>query len=252
MSVLLVSDAHLTAADDPAQAALVVWLDRASCAQLVVLGDLFHHWWSFPDGVLEAYRPVCDALERLVRRGTRLAYLPGNHDFRLGPFFTETLAAELLAPQVVDLAGVRTLLGHGDEADESLGYAWTRWVLRGDAFDRLIRRLGPMRGTRLLARLAGVSRDHGEDAVAPFLEAQRRWAVPRMAEGGARLAVVGHLHAPAIVSVEGGFVVHLGDWERRRCFLEIGEDAVRHWRASDDGAEWQEVIGAIPRDALLR
>jgi UDP-2,3-diacylglucosamine hydrolase len=241
VQAVLVSDAHLAGADDPAQLAMVAWLDRLECDELLILGDLFHHWWGFPGAVLEMYVPVCAALLRLRQRGIALSYVPGNHDFRLGDFFTQHLGADVRDAHRRDVAGVPVFLAHGDEADDSVGYAVTRLVLRSAAFDGFIRLLGPQRGVRLLARLAGASRET-DAGVEPLLNRQRAWADEQMHREGVRLSVLGHLHAPGIEAVANGHVVQLGDWERSRSFLTIGDDGVVLRRASADGCQWLEPL----------
>jgi UDP-2,3-diacylglucosamine hydrolase len=241
VQAVLVSDAHLTGADGPAQLAMVAWLDRLECDELFILGDLFHHWWGFPGAVLDMYVQGCAELLRLRGRGIALSYVPGNHDFRLGDFFTLHLGADVRGAHRRDVAGVPVFLAHGDEADSSVGYAVTRFVLRSAAFDAFIRLLGPQRGVRFLGRLAGASRE-ADAGVEPLLVRQRSWADQQMRIEGVRLSVLGHLHAPGIAAVANGYVVQLGDWERSRTFLTIGDDGVVLRRASADGCQWLEPL----------
>lgn len=249
VQAVLVSDAHLAGADDPAQQAMVCWLDRLACDELLILGDLFHHWWGFPGAVLEMYVPVCAALLRLRQRGIALSYVPGNHDFRLGDFFTERLGADVRGAHRREVAGVAVYVAHGDEADASWGYAATRLVLRSAPFDGLVRLLGPQRGVALLARLAGASRE-ADAGAGPLLTRQREWANEQMQRAGVRLSVLGHLHVPGIVPVASGHVVHLGDWERGRTFLTIDAGGVELRRASPDGCRWLEPLARLSHSEL--
>ncbi len=244
MRVVMISDAHLEGLDDPKQAHVVAFLDRLECDRLFILGDLFHHWWGFRGAVMSGYVPVVAALHRLRRAGVSVTYVPGNHDFAVGPVLKEDLGIEVAGPHVVDLDGVGYLVAHGDEADASLSYRLLRAVLRGSAFDGLIRALGPAGGSRLLSRLAGESRA-APAAVEPLLEAQRAWAQARMGPG-VSVAVMGHLHVPAVVPVEGGTVVHLGDWVVHRSFLcvESGRGELRV--AAPDGSWRPQVLGCVP------
>ena len=97
-----------------------------------------------------------------------------------------------------------------------------RGVLRGRPFAALMGALGPARGERLLRRLAGASRTHPAEP-GPLLDRQRTWA-GRWLGTEADVAVMGHVHHPGIVEVEGGCVVHLGGWDLDRtwCLVEDG------------------------------
>ena len=224
MRFVMISDVHLEGLDDPNQAALVRWLDGVEADELVLLGDVFHYWWGFPGAVLVEYAPVCAALLRLRSRGVALRIVPGNHDFALGPFFSEQLGAVISGHHALSLDGVPYHLAHGDEADETWGYRGARLVLRGRPFAGLMRLLGPARGVDLLRRLAGTSRAYPAPRAA-LLDAQRRWAAVRIAEG-ARYVVLGHSHAPGIEELEGGSLINLGDWRA--------------------GPVWLEVVGGVP------
>ena len=157
MLAAMLSDAHLTGLGDPVQERVTTWLDGLEAEHCYVLGDLFHFWWGFEDAVLEEYRPVLSALQRLRDRGIGLTCVRGNHDFCLGPFFTEVLGATVADSVQVELGGLRYLLVHGDQPDRTLGYRLTRRVLRGRAFDRLMKGLGPGGARWLGHRLAGTS-----------------------------------------------------------------------------------------------
>ena len=222
MRVALISDLHIHGSRDPTQAAFVRWLDALEVDQLVLLGDIFHAWWGYRQTVPVDYLATCAALQRVRERGIELIVVPGNHDFALGPFFTETLQAQVQSAHVRVIDGRRVCLAHGDEADVSAGYRLLTGVLRGAPFAAAMRLLGPVYGMRLLQRLARSSREHMVPA-APLLQAQEAWAAERIREGS-ELVVLGHLHHPQIVSLSGGQMVRLGGWghDRTWCLLEDG------------------------------
>jgi UDP-2,3-diacylglucosamine hydrolase len=222
MRVALISDLHLQGADDPNQAAFVAWLDRLDVDLLVLLGDIFQAWWGFQGTVPVDFMDTCAALKRVVHRDIDLVVVPGNHDFALGPFFHDTLHAEVCGSHLRELDGRRVWLAHGDEADTSINYQLVSKILRGRPFSAAMRLLGPGMGMRFLRRLAGSSRDHmGE--VGPLLDGQRRWAQQRLGEG-ADLVVLGHLHHPGMDAFDRGTLVRLGGWSQDRtwCLLEDG------------------------------
>ncbi|MDG1481039.1 MAG: UDP-2,3-diacylglucosamine diphosphatase [Myxococcota bacterium] len=230
MRVVVVSDAHLVGLDDPNQALLVRWLDAlltVGLDELILLGDIFHHWWGFSGVVMTDYVPICAALLRVKAAGVTIRFVPGNHDFHVGDYFSKTLEAEVTGPVRLTLSGRSFFLAHGDEADTSWRYTLTRTILRGALFAGIMRLLGPVLGGAFLQKLAGSSRDHMGDQQR-LLERQREWATPHL-QAGAEFVVMGHVHWPGVVAMPEGTVVHLGDWVSHHTFLliESGEVSLR-------------------------
>ncbi len=230
MRVVVVSDAHLVGLDDPNQALLVRWLDAlltVGLDELILLGDIFHHWWGFTGVVMTDYVPICAALLRVRAAGVTIRVVPGNHDFHVGDYFTSVLQAEVTGPVALTFDGRSFFLAHGDEADTSWRYTLTRAVLRGPLFAGVMRVLGPALGGALLQKLAGSSRDHMGDQQ-PLLEQQRAWATPHL-NAGVEFVVMGHVHWPGAVAMAEGTVIHLGDWVSHHTFLliESGEVSLR-------------------------
>ena len=228
MRVVMVSDAHLVGLTDPNQARMARWLEallEVGLDELILLGDLFHHWWGYSGVVHTDYVPICAALLRVKESGVRIRFVPGNHDFAVGDFFHNVLAAEITGPVSLTLAGHHFFIAHGDEADTSKTYRLTRALLRGPLFAGVMRAAGPVRGRALLQRLAGSSREHMGDQQ-PLLEKQREWARPHLQQG-AEFVVMGHVHWPGEIDLPEGRVVHLGDWVSHHTFLLVEESGVQ-------------------------
>jgi len=97
MRAIFLADAHLYEPSDPNYQAMLAFLEE-QCGKtdtLVLLGDIFEFWIG-KASVVDAYVPVIDALERMHQQGTKLVYVEGNHDFHLGPVFTDRLACQVL------------------------------------------------------------------------------------------------------------------------------------------------------------
>ncbi len=120
LTQLIISDLHLHASR-PAIATL--FLDFLAsqarhAAALYILGDLFEYWPG-DDTLNDPAEPfnaqICAALKQLGAQGCQLYFLPGNRDFLIGAGFVAATGATLLNdPTLLDLAGVPTLLMHGD------------------------------------------------------------------------------------------------------------------------------------------
>ena len=237
MLAALISDVHLVGLNDPTQDALVTLLDGLETPELVILGDLFHFWWGFP-GVIDAeFTPTIAALHRLARRGVRLRFVPGNHDFALGETLRAMLGLEVASRLDLTWGGRRFVLVHGDEADTSRGYALTRLTLRGPLFAALMWALGPVRGRRLGLGLAGGSRALADHAPKPWLvAAQRAWAEAELRAGRADVVVMGHSHSLEHTQLDGeGEYINLGDFARDRQYLAVLSDGRCELRRASSG-----------------
>ena len=237
MLAVLISDVHLVGLNDPTQDALVALLDGLDTLELIILGDLFHFWWGFP-GVIDAeLTPTIAALHRLARRGVRLRFVPGNHDFAVGETLTAMLGLEVAARLETSWGGRRFVLVHGDEADDSWGYALTRLVLRGPLFAMLMWALGPVRARRLGLRLAGGSLSLAAHAPKPWLvAAQRAWADAEVRAGRAEVVVMGHSHSLEHTQLEGGDeYINLGDFARDLRYLAVLNDGRCELRRASSG-----------------
>jgi len=219
MRALALSDAHITGApDDPAQAALVALLGRVELDALYLLGDLFHAGWAWPGGLRPGYAPTLRALDRLISRGVRVVFVPGNHDFGVVPAL-RAQGVEVQPALHLQVGGRRLLLAHGDEADRSPGYRLLSAALRGSAFGALMQVVGPARGDALLDRLAGASQAHPA-VPSRLIAAQAAWAQAQI-DGGVDLVALGHSHHIERRALRGGHLLCLGDWVRQRCELWI-------------------------------
>ena len=202
MHVGVFSDLHLRGPDDPTQGRFLRTLGAHPFDRLVLLGDIFEHWWHFGHDPFPAYRPVVDAL-----RGMPLVFVPGNHDFHALGFFRSELGAEggAILSEVWD--GRRVELLHGDQVDRSFGYRAASAVLRGPVMRALLNTMGPKRAWRFLGDLAGPPGGTPSDVLvaAQLAEASRRIGA------GAEIVLMGHTHVPGIYQMPGGCFVNVGD-----------------------------------------
>ncbi|MGH8673294.1 MAG: UDP-2,3-diacylglucosamine diphosphatase [Burkholderiales bacterium] len=132
---LFISDLHLTGERPEANEQFFRFLseEAAGAHTLCVLGDLFEYWigddeLDAPDGDPLAHEAV-RALRALTDSGVPVHFMAGNRDFLIGSGFTAATGVTILEdPTVLDVAGVRTLLMHGDTlcTDDHDYQAWRR------------------------------------------------------------------------------------------------------------------------------
>lgn len=81
---------------------------------LYMLGDIWDFWYEYRDVVPKGYVRVFAALQMLMDRGVKVFFFPGNHDVWTYSYFESLGMKKLSQPALVDIAGSRFCLGHGD------------------------------------------------------------------------------------------------------------------------------------------
>jgi UDP-2,3-diacylglucosamine hydrolase len=240
------SDVHLGAVPPETERAFIRWLtytaDHAS--ELVLNGDLFDFWFEYRSVIPGGHARALGALAELVDSGLPVTLMGGNHDWWAGRFLSDDIGLTLEPnPVVRDLAGLRTLVAHGDGLGRAdLPYRILKAGLRSRSARWFFRWLHPDMGatlasriSRTKARLTGPST--AEEARSNLLY---DWAVEKLAaEGDLDLIVLGHAHIPLLHEAgPGRFYVNLGDWIYHRSFLVLTEGkrpSLQTW--GTDGAE---------------
>jgi UDP-2,3-diacylglucosamine pyrophosphatase LpxH len=213
-----ISDVHLGTRGCKAEF-LLDFLNSTEAPLLYLVGDIFDGWrlkrsWYWP----ESHNAVVQAVLRKARKGTRVVYVPGNHDEVLrdyiGLHFCDIEVMEKTVHAGLD--GKRYLVLHGDQFDGVVKYA--KWLaLLGDwaynlmiaannIFNLIRRRLG-FGYWSLSAYLKNTVKnavqfiDNYEKAVA---EEARRHDVDGV--------ICGHIHKAELRAIGGITYCNDGDW----------------------------------------
>jgi UDP-2,3-diacylglucosamine pyrophosphatase LpxH len=122
------SDFHLGTRDTKAEF-LLDFLRHNECEYLYLVGDVFDGWalrksWYWH----QHHNDVVQKLLRKVRKGTKVIYIPGNHDEFARGFFHVQFGGITVQPTAVHTTadGKQLLVLHGDEFDGIIGHA--RWL----------------------------------------------------------------------------------------------------------------------------
>lgn len=210
---LFLSDLHLGARANRPDL-VVDFLRGIEAETLYLVGDIFDlahgarlHWGERQEAVMQELR-------RHRARGTRVIYLPGNHDADMrapGAKVEDWDLREALIHRAAD--GRKYLVLHGDQCDPRL--------LRLHAMTRLGSRLDGM-----LRRLDGWMQSWMADDRPSPARRVIRWANRQMAMGdrferrltalaraaGASGVICGHSHMAALRTLDGITFANCGDW----------------------------------------
>ena len=254
---LWVSDVHLGTRDAKAEY-LLDFLRATESDTLYLLGDVVDGWalrrsWYWT----QAANDVVQKVLRKARKGTRVVYVPGNHDSfaraYVGHSFGGIDVRERALHTTAD--GRRLLVLHGDEFDGVVRLApWLSHV-GAWAYQGILRLNRPV--NRLRARLG---RPYW--SLSAYLKGKAKRAVQYVGDFGVAVAaeaarhgadgvVCGHIHHAEIREVGGVQYLNCGDWVESCTALAEGFDGrlelVRwHTVGHDAGRESAGRDGAVP------
>lgn len=215
---VFISDVHLGTPGCQAEA-LLHFLRSVQCERLYLVGDIVDGWqlrrsWYWP----QAHNDVVQKLLRKARKGTRVIFVPGNHDEFARRYVDHTFGGIEVAEDCVHETadGRRLWVTHGDLFDGVIQCArWLAYV--GDTLYeftlKLNRYLNSLRA-RLglpywsLSRYLKFKVKRAVSYVSDFEAAVAREARRRGVDG----VVCGHIHHAELREIDGILYANDGDW----------------------------------------
>jgi UDP-2,3-diacylglucosamine hydrolase len=226
MTTLFISDLHLDESRPRLIAAFEDFLatEARSARALYILGDLFESFIGDDDDAPLNMR-MAHATRTLRDSGVTVFYLHGNRDFLLGEEYAARAGMALLAdPTVIELAGERVLLMHGDTlCTDDEAYLQFRALVRDPAWQRafLAKPLAERRAFAAQAR--GESRKHTASARPEIMDVNQTAVEAAMRAHGVLRMIHGHTHRPAThrfaIDSQHAERIVLGDWYEQASFL---------------------------------
>ncbi|MBB4616866.1 UDP-2,3-diacylglucosamine diphosphatase [Sphingomonas abaci] len=227
---IFVSDVHLGTSGSNA-AMLLDFLKAHECDTLYLVGDIVDGWqlrkgWYWP----QPHNDVVRAVLKMAKHGTRVIYIPGNHDEHFRDYAgLEFGGIELLDEDVhVTADGRRLLVIHGDQFDNVVLYHKWLAFLGDGAYTLLLKSNGLVNWCRRRLglpywSLAAHMKKRVKNAVAfisRFEEVVAHAAAERRVEG----VVCGHIHSAEIRQFGEITYYNDGDWvESCTALVEHGD-----------------------------
>src|SRR5213080_1686270 len=226
-----ISDLHLGTRTSNTESVLQFLRDY-DCEKLYVVGDLIDIWqlrrgryWP------QQHNDVIQKILRKARKGTRVIYIPGNHDEMLAGFFDAYGNITVQKHAIHRLAdGRRMLVIHGHELDTVVQNV--KWLaFAGDVGYQFLLSLNP--AINFVRRrfglgywsLSAYAKKRVKDAVSFIGKFEA--AVAHYAERYHVDAVLcGHIHSPAIREFGKVTYYNCGDWVESCSALVEGEDGI--------------------------
>lgn len=213
-----ISDIHLGTSGCNAEL-LVDFLKAIECETLYLVGDIIDFWrlkrgWYWPP----RHNDVVRCILKMAKKGTRVVYIPGNHDEALRDYVGLSFGGVELAREAIHVTadGRRLLVTHGDMFDSVVMFA--RWLaFLGDHAYTAMLKLNV--GLNIIRRRFGLPYwslsshlkkkvKNAVEYVSRFEEAVAHAAAERGADG----VVCGHIHTAEIRQFGAVTYYNDGDW----------------------------------------
>ncbi len=215
---IFLSDIHLGTRQCQAEM-LLDFIRQSSCDRLFLVGDIVDGWkmkrgWWWP----QSHNDVVQKILRLGRKGTRITYIPGNHDDRVRDFCGVHFGGVEVARDAVHVTadGRRFLVVHGDEFDGVLRHSGVA-AIAGDIGYRLLLRLN-LAIAALRRRfgfgywsLSASLKSRSARALA-YVDAFERLLAAEAARRGLDGVICGHIHKAGLREIDGITYANDGDW----------------------------------------
>lgn len=214
---VFISDLHLGSRGSKAKN-LLAFLKSIECEQLYLVGDVFDMWamkskiwWN------EDCTAVIRRILKMMKHGTKVTYLAGNHDDAMRHFIPISFGTEI---EIVDEAihvtssGDRYLIIHGDIFDfvarwlAIVGAHIYDWLLACNGFVHKIRLMVGFKNYWSLSGYLKKKTKRAVSAVKDFETAVLRYAAKKNCTG----VICGHIHSAKLYTVNGIKYVNCGDW----------------------------------------
>lgn len=233
-----ISDVHLGTRACKADF-LLDFLRLTECETLYLVGDIVDGWrlrrtWYWP----QAHNDVVQKLLRKARKGTRVIYIPGNHDEGARQFIGQQFGGIPVMQDAVHEAadGRRYLVIHGDQFDVVVRRA--KWLAHiGDK--AYVTLLGLNTGVNAIRRRLGFP----YWSLSAYLKQKAKSAVEYVGRyetvlseearrRGVDGVICGHIHTAEIKDMDGVVYANDGDWVESCTALvehQTGELEILSW-----------------------
>ena len=242
VEVVVLSDIHLGTYGCHAEE-LLRYLKSIKPKKLILNGDIIDIWQFSKRFWPNSHMQVVKYITSLLTKGTKVVYLPGNHDEMLRKFAGFRLGAFSIDNKVVlKLNGKRAWIFHGDVFDVTMQYS--KWLAKLGAigYDTLILlnafvnwflvKIG-----REKISLSKRVKDSVKSAI-KFINNFENTAADIAISNQYDYVVCGHIHYPEIKNIitESGAVTYLnsGDWIENLTALEYNDNQWRIYHYAQD------------------
>jgi UDP-2,3-diacylglucosamine pyrophosphatase LpxH len=252
---IFISDVHLGSRRAQSES-LLGFLRETECEKLYLVGDIIDSWslkqkWHWD----QRHNDVIQKILRKARKGTRVVYIPGNHDDNFREFIGHRFGRVAVMREAIHRTakGQRYLVLHGDKFDNVIYFAPLLAKFGDWAYERLMDLNGPINAFRRIAGLGHWSLSayikHKVKKAVEFISRFETVVVREAHERKCQGVICGHIHTPDDRMINGIHYLNDGDWvESCTALVEhfSGRFEIIKWRASVEPAVASDSPEAAP------
>ena len=222
---------------------LIDFLDHTDSETMYLVGDIIDGWRLKKKFYWPAeHNDIVWRILKRARRGTRIVYIPGNHDEMVRPFAGMNFGGvEIMRAAFHTTAdGRRLMVLHGDEFDTvMLAHRWLAFV--GDAAYHLMMKINGWVASvrkRLGLPYWSISKaaKHKVKNAVEFISKYEEVVARAAGERGVDGVVCGHIHTAEFRDIEGVEYWNDGDW------VEGCNALVEHFDGTMEILNWPEEV----------
>lgn len=242
---LFISDLHLCPTRPATTAAFrrFVHGPARSTQTLWILGDLFEYWAGDDDLETPFNAEIAAELGGLTASGVEVQLIPGNRDFLLGAGFTASTGVVVRTEPVrIELAGVATLLLHGDSlCTDDVAYQQFRTMVRNPAWQAQFLTQPLAVRKRIAEDLRERSEMSKQEKAQEIMDVNAQAVADCFTHHGVNRIIHGHTHRPArhehLVAGRTCERWVLPDWHDDAVWLQADAHGVAEHREGHDGGK---------------
>jgi UDP-2,3-diacylglucosamine pyrophosphatase LpxH len=232
---------------------LLNFLHSIDCEFLYLVGDIIDIWemkkrmyWP------QSHNNVVRTILGKAKHGTKVVYVPGNHDELLRDFHDMTFGNVHIAEEAIhtNADGRRLLVTHGDKFDSVVRCSRALAILGTRLYDWLLKANYVVHGVRRRCNLpywslAGFLKHKVKNAV-QFISNFEQVVAYETERLGVDGVVCGHIHRPEITKLNNVVYCNCGDW------VESCSALVEHHDGSLELLRWADTVASLKRTRAIR
>ncbi|MCF7920137.1 MAG: UDP-2,3-diacylglucosamine diphosphatase [Candidatus Cloacimonetes bacterium] len=203
---------------------------------LIINGDFFDLWIAWKHVIIREYFSILIMLYELVKSGTRIVMLPGNHDFWFNSFLQKSLGIEICQSSFIsEIEGKSFFIDHGDRYTRNdLRYHIYRFFIRNRLIQSISAAFHPDFSLGIGIKLSRSSRKrripHKKREM--LIMGLRTAAENLITKNNYDYVIFGHSHIPTLEKCTNGIYANSGDWISHSTYLvfEHGELTINEYK----------------------
>lgn len=228
VNIVVISDVHLGTYGCHAKE-LLQYLKSIRPEVLILNGDIIDMWQFKKSYFPKEHTQIISRILKMSSTGTKVYYLPGNHDDKLRKFIGLNIGNIKICDQLeLSLNGKKHLFFHGDIFDVAVNYAKPLAKIGGKSYDLLIRFNRLVNKVRNFFNLSNMSFSAKIKAkvkgMTKIIGDYEHSVISLGIEKGMNYVVCGHIHQPIIrqESINNRKIIYMnsGDWVESLTALE--------------------------------